>query len=97
MTYELLLSKEKGITQIKSKILRELFVLDTVAPKKVGNLFVKRDFYYALYLIEEQKDKKSEWLDMCKKINAEINGRGDSGEFETMINKSLSQVFPLGD
>ena len=87
LTYELMLSEENEIDQIKDAILNELFILDTIAPKRIGKFFVRRDFFYAMYLREENEDAKRAWLDQCRAANEEVKDKGDYEDFKKMLMK----------
>ena len=77
-TYLMLLSSEVEIKSYIKKIKDLLFFVETIAPGQRGILYVKRDFYYALFLKEKRNDQRQKWKNLSIQINNELKGEGDS-------------------
>ncbi len=87
LTYELLLSEEDQIGQIKKAVLNELLILDTIASGQGGRRFVRRDFYLAMCLKEKRKDKKLEWFQKCIEANENVKNGRDYEDFKKMLSR----------
>ena len=84
-TYLILLSSKEEIKTYISKVNELLIFVETIAPMQLGTTYVKRDFYYALYLKEESDGQRYEWEKRCIQLNDELKGKGDSPQFKKIF------------
>lgn len=88
ITYEILLCETNHEALFRSAC-RNLLLAEELSTNRKGFLFVKRDLYYALYLIDFQQ-KKNYWLDFCRQLNNTIlenYKESDAEQFSKLISQ----------
>lgn len=86
LTYKMVLAKNqsernKYIGAIKGN----LKTLEEISGNATGWLYIKRDFYYALYEMTKEKIKKKEYYQIAWEENKRLNRAGDSDAFGKML------------
>ena len=70
MIYEMLLSNDTGTEAIQNAIRQELLIAKIISYGQKGYLYVERDFYYALYLMEPLGEKVSGVVEAYNQMDA---------------------------
>lgn len=84
LTYELLYSDMIDIERQYAAVDQQLFFAEQFGRRQEGRIFVKRDFCYALFLIDF-RGQKGKWIDECEKFNDMLNHKGDADDFAVLI------------
>lgn len=81
MLYNTVINKSEQFAAIEQQLFyAEQFSL----ANQIGHLFVRRDMYYALFLMNHDNNR-NEWLHLCKRVNDQLAGRGDSVKFARLL------------
>lgn len=88
LTYKMIIASDDSvINKLKEEVEKNLKILNKVNSSAIGQHFIKRDFYYALYEITQDTNKKEKYYQIAWNENEQLNGKGDAVEFQGMLER----------